>query len=94
MNKMVLNMVVEMVAKLAAKLAAKLVAKLAAQMVPVIGATTGALTNYAYMNYYREMAHVHFGLRRLSIDGDVPHPELVTMFRDAASPQVQDLRKG
>ena len=84
----------KLIAWVTPRLAVVLGQKLAAQMVPVIGATTGALTNYAYMNYYREMAHVHFGLRRLSIEGDVPHPELVTMFRDAASPQVQDLRKG
>ena len=84
----------KLIAWVTPRLAVVLGQKLAAQMVPVIGATTGALTNYAYMNYYREMAHVHFGLRRLAIDGDVPHPELVAQFREAASPQVQDLRKG
>ena len=70
----------KLIAWVTPRLAAVLGQKLAAQMVPVIGATTGALTNYAYMNFYREMAHVHFGLRRLSIEGDVPHPELVELF--------------
>lgn len=39
--------------------------KLAAQAVPVLGAVAGAGTNYAFVHYYTEMAHVHFGLRRL-----------------------------
>jgi len=40
--------------------------KLAAQAVPVLGAVAGAATNYAYTSYYQDMAHVHFGLRRLA----------------------------
>jgi uncharacterized protein (DUF697 family) len=42
--------------------------KLAAQTVPILGAAAGAATNYAYTSYYQEMAHVHFGLRRLALD--------------------------
>lgn len=67
----------KMIATVAPRLGAALGQKLAAQTVPVLGAVAGAATNYAFTNYYQEMAHVHFGLRRLSIDADVPHDALV-----------------
>tara|TARA_R110002110_G_scaffold40211_5_gene128774 strand:- start:104 stop:871 length:768 start_codon:yes stop_codon:yes gene_type:complete len=63
--------------KVAPKLAIVLGQKLAAQTVPVLGAVAGAATNYAYTSYYQEIAHVHFGLRKLAIDADVPHSELL-----------------
>ncbi|MGR3636201.1 MAG: EcsC family protein [Shimia sp.] len=59
------------------RLAPVLGQKLAAQAVPVIGAAMGAATNYAYTSYYQDIAHVHFGLRKLAIDADVPSDELV-----------------
>lgn len=68
--------------------------KIAAQAVPVIGAATGAATNYAYMSYYREIAQVHFGLRRLAIEADVPHNDLVAEFRALAAPPFETLRAG
>ena len=71
------------VARVAPKLAAVLGQKLAAQAVPVMGAIAGAATNYAYTRYYTDMAHVHFGLRRLAIDADVPHEDLVARLRHA-----------
>lgn len=40
--------------------------KLAAQTIPILGAAAGAGTNYAFVEYYVEMAHVHFGLRQLA----------------------------
>ena len=55
--------------------------KLAAQTVPVLGAVAGAATNYAYTSYYRDMAHVHFGLRRLAIEADRDHADLVAALR-------------
>ncbi|WP_242648612.1 EcsC family protein [Cognatishimia maritima] len=58
--------------------------KLAAQAVPVLGAAAGAATNYTFINYYREMAHVHFGLRRLAIDANIGDAELVDRFRALA----------
>jgi uncharacterized protein (DUF697 family) len=58
--------------------------KLAAQTVPVLGAAAGAATNYAYTRYYQDMAHVHFGLRRLAIEADRDMGEMVTLFRDRA----------
>lgn len=65
------------IAKIAPRLAVVMGQKLAAQAVPVLGAVAGAATNYAYTSYYEDMAHVHFGLRKLAIDGDVSHDELV-----------------
>ncbi|MEQ6201417.1 EcsC family protein [Sulfitobacter sp. HNIBRBA2951] len=62
--------------KIAPRLAVVMGQKLAAQTVPVIGAVAGAATNYAYTSYYQDMAHVHFGLRKLAIDADVPPEEL------------------
>lgn len=69
----------------APRLAAVFGQKLAAQAVPVLGAAAGAATNYAFINYYREMAHVHFGLRRLAIEADVDHAELLATFRTVAA---------
>lgn len=69
----------------APRLAAVFGQKLAAQAVPVLGAAAGAATNYAFINYYREMAHVHFGLRRLAIEADVDHAELLATFRSVAA---------
>jgi EcsC protein family len=40
--------------------------KLVAQAVPVLGAVAGAALNAAYMNYYRDMARIRFGLLRLA----------------------------
>ncbi len=69
------------IAKVAPKLAVVLGQKLAAQAVPVLGAVAGAATNYAYTSYYQDMAHVHFGLRKLAIDGDVDHAVLLDRLR-------------
>ncbi|MBB3992905.1 hypothetical protein GGR95_000524 [Sulfitobacter undariae] len=62
--------------KVAPKLAVVMGQKLAAQTVPVLGAVAGAATNYAYTSYYEDMAHVHFGLRKLAIDADIVPEEL------------------
>jgi len=62
--------------KVAPRLAVVMGQKLAAQTVPVLGAVAGAATNYAYTSYYQDMAHVHFGLRKLAIDGDVRPEDL------------------
>lgn len=55
-----------LISKVAPKFAAVLSQKLASQAVPVLGAAAGAGTNYAFVDYYVSMAHVHFGLRRLA----------------------------
>ncbi len=71
-----------LIARVAPRLAAVLGQKLAAQTVPVLGAVAGAATNYTYTTYYQEMAHVHFGLRKLAIDADVPVDALVARLRE------------
>ncbi|MFP7570335.1 EcsC family protein [Marivita sp. S2033] len=67
----------------APKLATVLGQKLAAQTVPILGAAAGAATNYAYTSYYQEMAHVHFGLRRLAIESGSPETLLVQELKRA-----------
>ncbi|MGC3936365.1 EcsC family protein [Roseobacter sp. EG26] len=69
------------IARVAPRLATAMGQKLAAQTVPVLGAVAGAATNYAYTNYYQEMAHVHFGLRKLAIDADIPVEDLAARLQ-------------
>ena len=71
-----------LIARVAPRLAVVLGQKLAAQTVPVLGAVAGAATNYAYTSYYQDMAHVHFGLRRLAITADRDQADLVEALRD------------
>ena len=71
-----------LIARVAPRLATVLGQKLAAQTVPVLGAAAGAVTNYAYTSYYQQMAHVHFGLRRLAVEADRDHAELVAELRE------------
>lgn len=40
--------------------------KLASQTIPILGAIAGAGTNYTFVSYYTDVAHVHFGLRKLA----------------------------
>ncbi len=54
-----------LISRVAPKFAAVLSQKLASQTVPVLGAVAGAGTNYAFVDYYVALAHVHFGLRQL-----------------------------
>ena len=63
------------------RLATALGHKMAFQTMPIIGAITGAALNFTYMRYYQQIAHVHFGLRRLAIDSDKDHGELIDEFR-------------
>ena len=70
-----------LMAAVAPRLAAAMGQKLAAQAVPVLGAAAGAATNLVYARYYRQIANVHFGLRRLAISLDCPQEELVEDLR-------------
>lgn len=70
-----------LIARVAPRLAVVMGQKLAAQTVPVLGAVAGAATNYAYTSYYTDMAHVHFGLRRLAVEADQPHEAMVERLR-------------
>ncbi len=66
-----------LIAAVAPKLSVVLGQKLAAQSVPVLGAIAGGGTNFVYTRYYQQIARVHFGLRRLALDADIPHDDLV-----------------
>ena len=76
------NTLQSMISAVAPKLATVLGQKLAAQTVPVLGAVAGAATNYAYTSYYQEIAHVHFGLKRLALTHGVDRPVLVGQLRE------------
>lgn len=56
----------KLISKVAPKFATVLGQKLASQTVPILGAAAGAGTNYTFVSYYTDMAHVHFGLRALA----------------------------
>jgi hypothetical protein len=56
----------KLISKVAPKFATVLGQKLAAQTVPILGAAAGAGTNYTFVSYYTDIAHVHFGLRKLA----------------------------
>ncbi|PQV59280.1 EcsC family protein [Defluviimonas denitrificans] len=55
-----------LIASVAPRLAAVLTQKLAAQTIPVLGSVTGAGVNYAFTDYYQELAEIRFALRRLA----------------------------
>ena len=69
------------IARVAPRFSVVMGQKLAAQTVPVLGAVAGAATNYAYTSYYTDMAHVHFGVRRLAIAADISHEDVVDQLR-------------
>jgi len=77
----------KLISKVAPKFAAVLSQKLAAQTVPILGAAAGAGTNYTFISYYTDIAHVHFGLRALvrahgsAAVEDVFHAELAALGR-------------
>ena len=70
--------------QIAPRLAAVLGQKLAAQTVPVLGAATGAAINLSFTRYYQEVAHVHFGLRKLAEDTGLDRAKLIEDFRNVA----------
>ena len=77
----------KLISKVAPRFATVLGQKLASQTVPILGAAAGAGTNYAFIDYYTEIAHVHFGLRKMArIHGDDP-------VRDAFTAEVIALKK-
>lgn len=55
-----------LLSKVAPRFAAVLSQKLASQAVPLLGAAAGGAINLTFARYYTELAHVHFGLRRLA----------------------------
>jgi hypothetical protein len=57
-----------LISRFASGFAARVTTKLGAQTVPVLGAATGAAINYAFVEYYENVARIHFRLLRLSMD--------------------------
>ena len=57
----------KLLAKVVPGFATVLTQKLAAQTVPVLGAVTGAALNAAFLTHYRALAHIRFGLLRLTV---------------------------
>ena len=78
--------------KIAPRFAAVISQKLASQSVPIIGAVAGAGTNLAFVNFYTEMAHVHFGLRALSREFDAD--EVADAFHAALHTPKIAVRRG
>lgn len=75
-----------LISRVAPRLATVLGQKLAAQTIPILGAAAGAATNYTYTSYYQQMAHVHFGLRRLAMEADLDREVITEEFRKAITP--------
>lgn len=75
-----------LIARVAPKLAVVLGQKLAAQAVPLVGAVAGAGVNLAFLRYYEELAHVRFGLLKLS--RDLPDHDVMAAFHALAAAQV------
>lgn len=78
-----------LIARVTPRLSIVLGQKLAAQTIPVLGAAAGAATNYAFTSYYQQMAHVHFGLRRLAIEADMSQAEVLEAFRQRVAAPVK-----
>ncbi len=78
-----------LIAQIAPRFLAVLGPRLAAMSVPAIGAVAGAGTNFAFVRYYQEMAHIHFALRRLARQGALGAP---TAFK-ARVAAVRAIRK-
>lgn len=82
-----------LITAVAPKLAFVLGQKLALQTVPVLGAVAGASVNYTYTKYYQQIAHVHFGMRRLAIDVDLPNEDLVARLEERMRRDIQPKSK-
>ena len=79
-----------LIRRVAPGLAAALARKLASQAVPVLGAASGAAINLAYLDYYRHMAHVRFGLAALAERHGAERAEAA--FREAVERQRRSKR--
>lgn len=62
--------------------------KVLVQSVPIVGALAGAALNYAFIDYYQEMARVHFAVR--GVERRAPDP---TAVRPCFSKIVGEVRK-
>jgi len=65
--------------------------KIMAQAVPFAGAVAGAALNYAFIDYYQEMARVHFMVR--GVERRAPDPSAVRPCFAATTREVQAARR-
>ena len=79
----------------AARFGTVLTEKTLAQIVPISGSVAGAGLNYAFMDYYQQMARIHFTIR--SIERRTPDPSTVRAcfsYRVAEMQRRRKLRPG
>ena len=72
----------------AARFGATLSEKLLAQAVPIAGAVAGGALNYAFIDYYQELARVHFavrGVERRAPDSSAVRPCFSAVVREIKS---------
>ncbi|MBU2992031.1 EcsC family protein [Octadecabacter sp. 1_MG-2023] len=81
----------KLISKVAPQFATVLGQKLAGQAVPILGAAAGAGTNYTFVSYYTDIAHVHFGLR--SLGRDFGENEVADAFHEELSKLTSPLLK-
>jgi hypothetical protein len=77
-----------LVKQVAARFSVVVSEKLLAQAVPVIGALSGAGLNFAFIDYYQEMARVHFavrGVERRAVDPSAVRPCFSAIVREIQS---------
>jgi hypothetical protein len=65
--------------------------KVLAQSVPIAGAVAGGALNYAFIDYYQEMARVHFSVR--AVERRAPDPSAVGPCFTAVVRSVREGRK-
>ena len=56
---------IRLIAKIASRFSAVITEEAAAKSVPIVGAVSGGVINYLFMNHFQEMARGHFVVRRL-----------------------------
>jgi hypothetical protein len=78
-----------LIRQVAARFGVMLSQKYLTQAVPLIGAATGSTLNYVFMDYYQQMARVHFTLRELERRHD---PDAVRACFDGMVRQVKARR--
>jgi hypothetical protein len=84
-----------LIRQVAARFGVMLSQKYLAQAVPLIGAAAGSTLNYVFMDYYQQMARVHFTLRELERrhDPDAVRACFDTLVRKARARRAGQKRR-
>jgi hypothetical protein len=80
-----------LIRQVSARFGVMLSQKYLTQAVPLIGAAAGSTLNYVFMDYYQQMARVHFTLRELERRHD---PDVVRACFEALVRQLRARRAG